>query len=208
MADLRIPSPAECLQLLREGNERFVRGAPDRTQLGWHPGIVDGQRPFAAVLGCSDSRAPAELVFDQGLGSLFVVRVAGNVVAPSGVGSVEFAVSRFATPLVLVMGHTGCGAIDATLASLENGEAPESKNIRAITERIRPHIEGVFRLAREQKLPRQVLLREATRANILASADQLRHGSAILEGLVSSGRVAVVGAEYELESGRVDFFEA
>lgn len=199
-------SADESLQRLREGNARFVAGTQN-TVLGWHPGIVEGQRPFAAILGCSDSRAPAELVFDQGLGDLFVIRVAGNVVAPSGIGSVEFAVSSFGTPLVVVMGHTRCGAVGATLDALERGDTPESKNLRSITDRIAPHIQGLVRMANKGNADRQVLLREAVRANILASVDGLRHGSSLLEDLVRSGKVVIVGAEYELESGTVDFFE-
>jgi carbonic anhydrase len=201
------PSPEECLQRLRAGNSRFVQGAYDRALLGWHPGIVEGQRPFAVVLGCSDSRAPAELVFDQGLGDLFVIRVAGNVIAPSGVGSVEFAVSQFGTPLVVVMGHSRCGAVAATVQVLEQPDSLQSKNVRSITDRIAPHIESLVRLAQKQGADRQTLIREAERANILASAAQLRHGSALLEPLVSSGRVWVVGAEYKLETGQVEFLD-
>ena len=205
--DPRQPTAEESLRRLRDGNARFVQGAQDRAPFGWHPGIVDGQRPFAVVLGCSDSRAPAELVFDQGLGDLFVIRVAGNVVAPSGIGSVEFAVSRFGTPLVVVMGHTLCGAVAATVQALEQGDTPESKNLRSITDRIAPHVEGLVRLAQRQSTDRGVLLREAGRANTLASTAQLRHGSPLLERLVASGELLVVGAEYELETGRVDFLD-
>jgi len=201
------PTAEECLRHLRDGNARFVQGAHDRAQLGWNPAIVDGQSPFAVILGCSDSRAPAELVFDQGLGDLFVIRVAGNVVAPSGVGSVEFAVLQFGTPLVVVMGHTRCGAVAATVQALEQGDSPRSKNLRSITDRIAPHIGALMRLGRAQGTDDKLLMREAVRANIQASTDQLRHGSAIIEELVGSGRVMVVGAEYELESGRVDFFD-
>jgi carbonic anhydrase len=201
------PSAEECLRRLREGNQRFVQGAHDRAPLGWHAGIVEGQRPFAVVLGCSDSRAPAELVFDQGLGDLFVIRVAGNVVAPSGIGSVEFAVSRFGTPLVVVMGHTLCGAVAATVQALEQGDSPESKNLRSITDRIAPHVEGLVRLAQRQSTDRNVLLREAGRANTLASTAQLRHGSPLLERLVTSGELLVVAAEYELETGRVELLD-
>jgi carbonic anhydrase len=208
MNDVAQPSAEECLKRLRDGNARFVQGAQDRSLLGWHPGIVEGQRPFAIILGCSDSRAPAELVFDQGLGDLFVIRVAGNVVAPSGIGSIEFAVSQFGTPLVVVMGHTRCGAVNATLQALEQGDSPRSKNIRSITDRISPHIESLVRLAKRQPMDPTLLMREAVRANILASADQVRHGSTLLEKFITSRELMVVGAEYELESGRVEFLDA
>jgi carbonic anhydrase len=201
------PSAEEALQRLREGNQRFVSGQ-NRTQAGWHPGIVEGQRPFAVILGCSDSRAPAELVFDQGLGDLFVIRVAGHVVAPSGVGSIEFAVAAFETPLVVVMGHTRCGAVGAAVQAVEQNDPPESKNLRSITDRIVPYVRGLVRMAQKQNnTDRQLLMREAVQANILAAVDQLKHGSALLEQYIDSGRVRVVGAEYELESGQVNFLD-
>jgi carbonic anhydrase len=166
--------------------------------------LASGQQPFAIVLGCSDSRAPAEVVFDQGLGDLFVIRVAGNIVAPSQVGSVEFAAERFGTRLVVVMGHTGCGAILATLEHMEN-PGTASRNLRSIVERVLPSVEPLTRtgLARD----RQALLREATRANVRVAADHLRHGSPLLEQLIRDDGVLVVGAEYNLETGEVDFFD-
>jgi carbonic anhydrase len=208
LTDEAQPSAAEALERLKQGNLRFVQGAQNRALLGWHPGIVEGQRPFAVILACSDSRSPAELVFDQGLGDLFVIRIAGNVIAPSGVGSVEFAVSQFGTPLVVVMGHTRCGAVGATLQALEQGDSPHSKNLRSITDRIAPHVQGLVSLATKQGTDRDLLLSEAVRANILASTDQLRHGSRMLEQMVGNGQVVVVGAEYELETGNVNFIDA
>jgi len=163
---------------------------------------AEQQRPFAIVLGCSDSRTPIEILFDQGFGDLFVVRIAGNIVAPSVVGSIEFAVSQFGTRLVVVMGHTRCGAVGATVKAIETGLGPESRNIRSITDRIAPHIEGLVRPGDTEGI-----IREAVRANVRASADHLRHGSTLLEQLVVAGRVAVVGAEYELETGAVHFFD-
>ena len=196
------PSAEVALERLREGNRRFVARESIWSQQGWRPGLAEGQLPFAVVLGCSDSRAPAELVFDQGLGDLFVIRVAGNVVAPSGVGSVEFAAAQFGTQLVVVMGHTQCGAVSATLRTIQGAEASSSKNIRSITDRIRPHIEP---LAKSGALTGEALLREGVRANIAASVDALRHGSALLEELILSHRITVVGAEYDLETGAVGF---
>ena len=165
----------------------------------------EAQRPFAIVLGCSDSRTPVEILFDEGFGDLFVVRIAGNVVAPSVVGSIEFAAAQFGTRLVVVLGHTRCGAVEATVRAIQTGDGPESRNIRSITDRIGPHIEGMVRAAGPASDP--ALLREAMRVNVRASSDHLRHGSRLLENLVLAGRVVVVGAEYELETGRVHVFD-
>jgi carbonic anhydrase len=167
--------------------------------------LVAGQEPFAIILGCSDSRVPAELVFDQGFGDLFVIRVAGNVVAPSQVGSVEFAAARFGTRLVVVMGHSQCGAVSATLEELLGGASTRSRNLRSIVERVRPAVEQV--LSGRNNLDRDVLLREAVRANVRASVDRVRHGSELLEALLQKDGLRVVGAEYSLESGVVTFFD-
>jgi carbonic anhydrase len=205
--DPNVPSPEEALQRLIDGNRRFLEGAGG-TRARWRRELAEErQRPFAIVLGCSDSRTPVEFLFDQGLGDLFVVRLAGNVVAPSIVGSIEFAASQFGTRLVVVLGHTRCGAISATIGAIETGYGPESKNICSITDRIAPHIEGMVRAGITSEQDRAGLEREATRANVRASADHLRNGSMLLEQLVVLGRLAVVGAEYELESGKVHFFD-
>ena len=163
------------------------------------------QEPFAIILGCSDSRAPAEIVFDQGLGDLFVIRVAGNIVAPSQVGSVEFAAERFGTRLVVVLGHTKCGAIDATLDELQRPSDAQSRNLRSIVDRVRPAV--VALLATDLRHDRQALARHAVRANIMLSVDHLRHGSDILEQLTLKDGLQVVGAEYSIETGMVEFFE-
>jgi len=198
-------SAAHALERLRQGNERFVAdlakvdaGHDRRAEL------VNGQAPFAIILGCSDSRAPAEFVFDQGLGDLFVIRVAGNVIAPSLVGSVEFAAEAFGTKLVVVMGHTQCGAIKATLEQLQRRSGPVSPNLQDIVDRVRPAVESII-LTRPD-LKGDELAREAVRANIRASVGQLRHGSRLLEGLIRNDGLMVVGAEYALESGVVEFF--
>jgi carbonic anhydrase len=193
----------EALTRLRDGNRRFVEAEAIGNQ-GHRASLAAGQEPFAIVLGCSDSRVPAELVFDLGFGDLFVIRVAGNIVAPSQVGSVEFAAARFGTPLVVVMGHTQCGAITATLEELA-GKATESRNLRSIVDRVRPAVESV--MAVRGDLDVATLTREAVRANVRASADHLRHGSEILERLIRDGGLLVVGAEYSLETGTVDFFD-
>jgi carbonic anhydrase len=199
----KMPPPEASLRLLVEGNRRFREGNGASSAHGWTHELADGlQQPFAVVLGCSDSRTPVEILFDQGFGELFVVRVAGNIVAPSVVGSIEFAVSQYGTRLVVVMGHTRCGAIGATVQALETGAGPESKNIRDITDRIAPHIQGLIGPTNSEEVVRQ-----AMRANVRHSAEHLRRGSRILEELVLDARVLVVGAEYELETGFVRFFD-
>ena len=201
----------EALERLRAGNRRFVAGASTRGLDGEarRLALTAGQDPFAILLGCSDSRVPAELVFDQGLGDLFVIRVAGNIVAPSQVGSVEFAAARFGTRLVVVLGHTGCGAVKATLEVLTNGiegeQGGKTRNLRSIAERIRPAVEPLIEAAGRPE-PAS-LMEAAVRANIRASADHLRHGSEILEDLIAGSGLLVVGAEYSLETGVVDFFD-
>ncbi|MBV6418054.1 MAG: Carbonic anhydrase 2 [Steroidobacteraceae bacterium] len=198
----------EALARLRKGNERFVSDVlqseasvtPTRRRE-----LVVAQAPFAIILGCSDSRVPAEIIFDQGLGDLFVIRVAGNIIAPSQVDSVEFAAERYGTPLVVVLGHSTCGAILATLEELARPPAEQSRNLRSIVDRVRPSIEPLLAtdIARDQA----ALVRHAVRANIRASVNQLRRGSQGLEKLIRQGALRVVGAEYSLDSGVVDFFD-
>ena len=199
---------SEALERLREGNARFVAGVRSIDALGSiarRAELADVHRPSAIVLGCSDARVPAELVFDQGLGELFVIRVAGNIVSPSQVGSVEFAAERFGTKLVVVLGHTGCGAVIATLEETRRRTNP-SPNLRSIVDRIRPSVETV--LAADAGGDEAALVRAAVRANVRTSADHLRHGSQILETMIQNGKLAVVGAEYSLETGAVDFFDS
>lgn len=196
------------LARLKEGNRRFATGEWSGAELAdgtRRAALVEGQNPFAIILGCSDSRVPAEIVFGQGLGDLFVIRVAGNVVAPSLVGSVEFAAEAFGTRLVVVMGHSDCGALKATLEALERPEETHSKNLRSIVDRIRPSFDAL--MATELRHDREALLREAGRANVRASVDHLRHGSGILERLIAREGLVVVGAEYSLATGRVAFLD-
>ncbi len=202
-------SPDEALARLREGNRRFASDVRSSTTPSGHARrreLAAGQAPFAIILGCSDSRVPAEIVFDQGLGDLFVIRVAGNIVAPSQVGSVEFAAARFGTPLVVVLGHSQCGAIQATIEELGRRSEDQSRNLRSIVERIRPSVEAL--MATELRHDPAALAREAIRANIRVSVNGLRHGSDILEGLIRKRQFSVVGAEYSLETGIVEFFDA
>jgi carbonic anhydrase len=198
----------DALQLLVEGNRRFVDHLNGGEPVGGRirpEDIAAVQRPMAIVLGCSDSRVPAEIVFDQGLGDLFVIRVAGNIVAPSQVGSVEFAAEQFETKLVVVMGHTECGAVSATLDALEGASPPSSHNVMSIVNRIRPCVEPLYHSAARRD--RRELMRLATRANIRASVNQLRHGSELIEGLILGSGLLVVGAEYDLSTGCVEFLE-
>lgn len=198
----------EALKRLKDGNQRFVddlagRGGVLHGQR--RAELVDRQEPFAIVLGCSDSRVPLEIVFDQGLGDLFVIRVAGNIVAPSLVGSVEFGAQRFGTRLVVVLGHSQCGAITATLEELERPSSERSPNLASIVDRVRPAVETLFET--ELRHNPAELKRQAVRANIRASVDHLRHGSRILEELIASDALLVIGAEYSLDTGVVEFFE-
>ena len=199
-----IAAPA-ALAALREGNRRFVAelraAGPGPTRRRELPA---GQEPFAIILGCSDARVPAEIVFDQGLGDLFVIRVAGNIVAPSQIGSVEFAAAAFGTRLVVVLGHSNCGAIHATLDQLTRPSQDQSPNLRSIVNRIRPAVAGLIERGGGD---RQALVRQAVRANIRMSADHLRHGSEVLEQAIEKDGLLVVGAEYSLESGVVEFFD-
>jgi carbonic anhydrase len=201
-------SADQALTRLREGNARFTsKGRGAEFVVGRVPlaELPQTQEPFAIILGCSDSRVPAEIVFDQGLGDLFVIRVAGNIVAPSQVGSVEFAAARFGTRLVVVLGHSQCGAILATLEELQRPTENQSRNLRAIVDRVRPSVEGLLESALASDV--DALVRRAVRDNIRASANHLRHGSELLEQLIQGDGLVVVGAEYSLETGTVEFFD-
>jgi carbonic anhydrase len=199
-------SAREALERLENGNRRFVADRKRAAQVGAtrRNELTERQEPYAIVLGCSDSRVPAEIVFDQGLGDLFVIRVAGNVVAPSQIGSVEFAAERFHTRLVVVLGHSGCGALMATIEQLTRPEM-QSRNLRAIVDRVRPSVEPL--LATGLRHDGDALVRDAVRANVRASANHLRHGSEILESLIARDGLLVVGAEYSLDTGIVEFFD-
>lgn len=201
-------SASEALKKLKEGNQRFVSGVRSIDTLVsqmQRTDLVEGQAPFTIILGCSDSRVPAEIIFDQGLGDLFVIRVAGNIVAPSQIGSVEFAAERFGSPLVVVLGHSKCGAVTATLEELERPSQGHSSNVLSIVNRIRPAVEPLLEtgLCSDD----ENLLPLAIRANIRAAVNQLQHGSQILEQLIQQGKLTIVGAEYSLDTGLVTFFD-
>ncbi len=201
-------SAQDALIRLREGNRRFVAHESIASPLltpAQRLALTNGQEPCAIVLGCSDSRVPAELVFDQGFGDLFVIRVAGNIVAPSQVGSVEFAAARFGTRLVVVMGHSQCGAVTAAVEEALGRGSNDSRNLRSIVDRVRPSVETVVAAHAHGDI--DTLVSEAVRANVRASVDHLRHGSQLLEGLIQRDGLLVVGAEYSLDSGVVTFFD-
>ena len=182
-------SATEALERLRDGNRRFVDGdrSVDTMIQARRIDFAARQEPLAVILGCSDSRVPVEVVFDQGFGDLFVIRVAGNIVAPSQIGSVEFAVERLGTRLVVVLGHTRCGAVQATLEDLQQKQS-QSWNMSSIVSRIRPSVEGL--LATDLKHDHAALVTQAVRANVRASVNQLRHGSDVLERLMPRRRIA------------------
>ncbi|MBR9805237.1 carbonic anhydrase [bacterium] len=196
----------EALKRLQAGNQRFVEGKSQTLcDHSAREQLVEGQSPFAIILGCSDSRVPAEMVFDQGIGDLFVIRVAGNIVAASQVGSIEFAAEAFGTRLVVVMGHSRCGAVKATLSELNTPSENRSPNLRSIVDRIRPAVETLVE-ADTQNDP-EILMQHAVRANVRAAVSHLRHGSPVLERLIEENDLLIVGAEYSLETGEVEFFE-
>ena len=198
----------EALERLKNGNQRFIHGETNHQRLLTHherAEMAETQEPFAIILGCSDSRVPAEMVFDQGLGDLFVIRVAGNIVAPSQVGSVEFAAESFGCPIVIVLGHTHCGAIESTIEALRNPDQAPSVNLMSIVNRVRPSVEILMQTELKDDLKK--LSGHAVRSNVFASVNQLRHGSAVLENLISKGKLQVIGAEYSLETGEVVFFD-
>ena len=197
-------SAVEALERLRDGNRRFVDGntsAAASANQARRAELVGGQNPFAVILACADSRAPVELIFDQGLGDLFVIRVAGNIVAPSQIGSVEFAASQLGTKLVVVLGHSNCAAVDATLKELAREQQHRSPNLRAIVNRIRPALEPMLESGAD------VALHEAVAVNVRNSVRRLQNGSLILRKLIDDGDLTIVGAEYSIESGEVEVFD-
>lgn len=196
----------EALDRLRAGNARFnsgVRSVDAMMTQAHRADLAAGQAPFAVILGCSDSRVPVEIVFDQGLGDLFVIRVAGNVVASSQIGSVEFAAESFGTRLVVVMGHSCCGAVSATLNAIRNPDCQNSRGLLSIVNRIKPAVAELIHDGDDE----ETLRHRAVRANVRMAAQALRSGSEILERLILEDGLRVVGAEYSLETGTVDFFD-
>ncbi len=191
-------SPQAALARLMAGNRRFVedrvraprRGTVRKVQ------VAQGQQPFAAILTCADSRVPPELVFDQGLGDLFVVRVAGNTADPLVVGSLEYAVEVLGTVLVFVLGHSECGAVKAAIETVETGDVPPG-DLEAVVAPIVPAIDAV------QGTPKDEMLEAATDQNILLTMEQLA-GVELLAPRIADGTIEIAGGEYELDTGRVD----
>ena len=213
MPNSHLPRPEtaeQALEMLKQGNARFVENVqnPQSTLLASNA-LTHVHEPFAIILGCSDARVPAEIVFDQGLGDLFVIRVAGNVVAPSQIGSVEFATEKFATKLVVVLGHSHCGAVTACVETLINPDQQFSPNLRSIVARIRPSVYNLHEIytANGQDIDAQELINRGIKANVRMSVTQLKHGSRILEDAVNNGSLIIVGAVYDLDTGKVTFIE-
>lgn len=213
MLNSHLPRPEtaeQALEMLKQGNARFVENVqnPQSTLLASNA-LTHVHEPFAIILGCSDARVPAEIVFDQGLGDLFVIRVAGNVVAPSQIGSVEFAAEKFGTKLVVVLGHSHCGAVTACVETLINPDQQFSPNLRSIVDRIRPSVYNLHEIytANGQDIDAQELINRGIKANVRMSVTQLKHGSRILEDAVNNGSLIIVGAVYDLDTGKVTFIE-
>ncbi|BFM99886.1 carbonic anhydrase [bacterium M00.F.Ca.ET.230.01.1.1] len=213
MPNSHLPRPEtaeQALEMLKQGNARFVENVqnPQSTLLASNA-LTHVHEPFAIILGCSDARVPAEIVFDQGLGDLFVIRVAGNVVAPSQIGSVEFATEKFGTKLVVVLGHSHCGAVTACVETLINPDQQFSPNLRSIVDRIRPSVYNLHEIytANGQDIDAQELINRGIKANVRMSVTQLKHGSRILEDAVNNGSLIIVGAVYDLDTGKVTFIE-
>ncbi len=202
-------SAADALERLREGNRRFVSDEVSEETLAsreHRAGAATPQNPFAIILACSDSRVPTELIFDRGIGDLFVIRVAGNIVASSQIGSIEYAAEQFGTRLVVVLGHSDCGAITATLQELALKESHRSPNLRTIVDRVRPAVESIFK--ENDDVDDDAVISRCVHANVRASVEHLQHGSLILEQLIDKGSLQIIGAEYSIETGYIQFFES
>ncbi len=193
------------LNKLKEGNQRFVAGSTIHDAESIHTSRIanqHGQKPFAVILGCSDSRVPAELVFDQGLGDLFVVRVAGNIAASSQIGSIEFAVSMFESPLVIVLGHSSCGAINASLNAMKDPDQKVTKHIASLVEQIEPAINSLAVDGLDKVDPA-----DAVKANVMNSVADLCNHSEVIKSRIEAGLLQVEGAHYDLKTGQVEFYD-
>jgi carbonic anhydrase len=201
VTDARL-TPAQAFTELRAGNRRFVAGhrSLPNQDAARRAAVVDGQTPFALIFGCSDSRVAAEIVFDRGLGDLFVVRTAGHVVDGSVLGSIEFGVAVLEIPLVVVLGHGGCGAVKATLTAHESGQMPGGY-LREIVEHVTPSVLAARRAGHEEV---DDVVAEHTRETVELLADR----SAVVAERIADGRLAVVGMEYSLTDGEAHVLAA
>jgi carbonic anhydrase len=215
--ELMLLSAADALARLQQGNQNFadhIRTHGTLAGLDAAAELIQTQRPFATIVGCSDSRAPLEIVFNQGVGDLFVIRIAGNTMDPPQIGSIEFAAEKLGTRLVVIMGHTQCGAVGATIEALQHPEAEQSPNLLSIVERIRPTVAPLMET--DLRHDPAALSAAAIRANVAQSVQQLRANSPLMRQHMDSeespaapglGPVKVVGAEYAVETGVVEFFD-
>ncbi|MFD8756492.1 carbonic anhydrase [Kitasatospora sp. NPDC059577] len=191
-----ISDPRQALRMLMEGNARFVAGSPEHPNqdAGRRAALAPAQRPFAVLFGCSDSRLAAEIIFDQGLGDLFVVRTAGHVTGAEALGSIEYGVSVLECPLVVVLGHDSCGAVAAALDSLEQGQLPGGF-VRDVVERVTPSVLSAKAAGIED---RDAIVDEHIRQTV----DLLVERSQVLASRVAAGEAAVVGLSYRLRDGQ------
>ena len=195
------------LERLKEGNRRFVSGASDQVHRTHKD--IDDQRPFAIVLGCSDSRVPPEIVFDQGVGDLFVIRIAGNVVTPAELAGIEFAAKIFGSRLVIVLGHTCCGAVQATVEAVKDAATKEavlqSPDLSEGLKSIVGFISNSVDTETDVDLDQQV--QDTVEANVRYGVEQIKAGSSAIEQLIAVEGMKVVGGVYNLKTGQVDFFD-
>ena len=193
----------EALQRLQEGNERYLAGEGGAASRQDIAALAAGQSPAVILLGGSDSRVVPEILFDQHLGELFVVRVAGNVASPEVMASIEFAVLRFGSPLLVVMGHTDCGAVSAAIAELSEPTSDTPRNIKGLVDRMIPAIKSV----RPHQDEDGAWMRQAVRANVAASLRHLLQTSGPIKEAVGAQTLTAVGAEYNLSTGAVEFLD-
>lgn len=200
MADL---NPIEAIRILKEGNKRFLTGQSNHTTdlQEQVQETAEAQYPFVAILGCVDSRSPAELLFDQGLGKIFNIRIAGNIVNSDILGSLEYACTALNTKLILVLGHTQCGAVQAACDDLK------LENVTALLEKIKPAIKAEKEIRKNRNGSNSTFVNSVSKHNVGLSVDQIRQGSTVLSELESAGKISIASAIYDVETGEVSFME-
>jgi len=193
-------SPAQAIELLHAGHQRFLENAPlKRSRLALLADASEGQSPFAAVLGCIDSRVPIEEVFDATIGDLFIARVAGNTVNPDILGSLEYACKYAGSRAILVLGHTSCGAIKGAWAGLEDG------NLTGLLAQLKPAVETIRATRSDEATPENI--DETVAVNVQMVCDRIRQESDILYDMESNGAIAIIGGVYNVATGRITFLE-